>query len=252
MNCIIIEDEKVAAERLRGLLSACDASLEIKTIIPSIKKAVEYFKSVEKVDLVFMDIHLADGLCFEIFDQVKVNLPVIFTTAYDEYALKAFKVNSIDYLLKPIDGDELCNALEKFKSSMFQKKIIYPKEIIEDVIQALQGGFKNKFVIKVGEHIRVIQIIDVNCFYSLEKATFLQTKEKREYALNYSLEQLEEMVDPKTFFRINRQYIIAFSSIIDIIAFSNSRLRLKLKNLEDMEIIVSRERVQQFREWIEQ
>lgn len=251
MRCIIIEDEKVAAERLQSLLSSYDPSIEIVTLIQSIKKAVEWFRNKPPVDLVFMDIHLSDGLCFEIFDQTEVNLPVIFTTAYDEYALKAFKVNSIDYLLKPIDANELHNAIDKFKSSLYHNTFTYPKNVFEDVIQSLQGKYKSKFVIKVGEHLKIIPIEEINCFYSLEKATFLQTLSNREYAVNYSLDQLEELLDPQKFFRINRQYIIAFSSIVDIVAYSNSRLKLKIRNMEDQDSIVSRERVQKFKEWIE-
>lgn len=251
MKCIIIEDEKIAANRLNDLLIKFDPSIEVVEIIQSVKRALVRLKDPSGIELIFMDIHLADGLCFEIFEQVEVKTPIIFTTAYDEYALKAFKLNSIDYLLKPIDEEELQNAIEKFKDSHFQQKFTYSREVIDNVIQSLQGNYKTKFVIKVGEHLKIIPTDEVNVFFSLEKATFLQTTAKRDYAINYSLEQLEELLDPKVFFRINRQYIIAFTSIIDIIAYTNSRLRLKLKNLEDQEIIVSRERVQKFREWIE-
>ena len=251
MNCIIIEDEKIAAERLKNMLQSCDPSFEVVGIIQSVKQAVEALKIPNKADLLFMDIHLADGLCFEIFEQIEVNTPIIFTTAYNEYALKAFKLNSIDYLLKPIDEEELQNAIKKFKSGMSRQGHTYSREVISNVIQSLQGNYKTKFVIKVGEHLKIVPVEEINIFYSLEKATFLQTNAKRDYAINYSLEQLEEMLDPKAFFRINRQYIIAFSSIIDIIAYTNSRLKLKLKTLENEEIIVSRDRVQKFREWIE-
>ncbi|MBN1180987.1 MAG: response regulator transcription factor [Bacteroidales bacterium] len=251
MTCIIIEDEKIAAERLKDMLNAYDPSIQVLKIIQSTKQAIEVLKNPDPADLLFMDILLADGLCFEIFEQVEVKTPIIFTTAYDEYALKAFKLNSIDYLLKPIDDEELHKAIEKFRSSIYHQKYSYSKEIIDKVVLSLQGNYKTKFVIKVGEHLKIIPIEEVTCFFSLERATFLQTAGKRDYAINYSLEQLEEILDPKVFFRINRQYIIALSSIHDIIAYTNSRLKLKLKNLENHEIIVSRERVQQFREWIE-
>jgi len=196
-----------------------------------------------------MDIQLADGLSFEIFEQTIVKTPVIFTTAYDEYALKAFKVNSIDYLLKPIDQDELNNAIDKFKKNNRTKEI--PAQVFDNILHSLTKNYKNKFVVKVGEHIKVFMIDDVQCFYSMEKYTFLQNNSGRDFAINYSLDQLEDLLDPTRFFRINRKFIVSFSAISDIISYSNSRLLIKLNSNQSDELIVSREKVQGFKNWLE-
>lgn len=251
MNCLIIEDEKIAAKRLKEVIAKCDSSINVIDILQSIKKSVEWFDSpkAESLDIVFMDIQLSDGLSFEIFEQAEIKVPIIFTTAYDEYALKAFKVNSIDYLLKPIDEQELCEAINKFKLSHSPKA--YPPHVFDAVLKGLTNNFKKKFVIKVGEHIKVVSIDEVQCFYSMEKSTFLQNKNGRDFAISHSLDQLEELLDPQKFFRINRGYIVAFSAIKDIISYSNSRLQLKLKSTPEDEFIVSRERVKSFRDWLE-
>lgn len=252
MNSIIIEDEKVAAERLKELVLKYDPGIEIETVLQSVKSSVKWINSNVQPDLIFMDIQLSDGLSFEIFEQTSVKSPVIFTTAYEEYTLKAFKVNSIDYLLKPVDYDELKRALDKFRNSPFNKKLFrYSQDIFEKVLYSLTKEFKNKFVIKVGDHIRIVQSEEICCFYSIEKSTFLQTKLNRNYDIAHSLDQLEELIDPSKFFRINRQFIIAFDSITDIIHYSNSRLRLKIQNNDNKDFIVSREKVQQFKLWLE-
>jgi len=249
MNCLIIEDEKVAAERLAGLIRKYDSSTEILDVVQSVKNAVLWFNSNKAPDLIFMDIQLADGLSFEIFEQTIVKTPVIFTTAYDEYALKAFKVNSIDYLLKPIDQGELNNAIDKFKENTLPKEI--PAQVFDNILQSLTKNHKNKFVIKVGEHIKVFKIDDVQCFYSMEKYTFLQNNLGRDYAVSYSLDQLEGLLDPAKFFRINRKFIISFSAISDIISFTNSRLQVELLSNTSNDLIVSREKVQDFKKWLE-
>lgn len=249
MNCLIIEDEKVAAKRLSKLIKNYDQSIEILEIIQSVKNSVKWLNTKSAPDLIFMDIQLADGLSFEIFEQTIVKTPVIFTTAYDEYALKAFKVNSIDYLLKPIDQDELNNAIDKFKENNNSNEI--PLQVFDNILQSLTKNYKNKFVIKVGEHIKVFKIDDVQCFYSMEKYAFLQNKSGRDYAIDYSLDQLEGLLDPGKFFRINRKFIVSFSAISDIISFSNSRLQVKLLSNKSDDLIVSREKVQDFKKWLE-
>ena len=252
MTCLIIEDEKVSAERLKDLILKYDNRIEILAVVQSVKNSVEWFSNHSSPELIFMDIQLADGLSFEIFEKTVINAPVIFTTAYEEYTLKAFKVNSIDYLLKPIDYDELKNAIDKFKNSPFNQSIYrYPQQVFDRVMKSFTREYKSKFVIKVGEHIRIIPVEEINCFYSVEKATFLQTTGNRNYDISHSLDQLSDLIDPAMFFRINRQYIIACSSIKDIIQYSNSRLRLKILNNEEKEIIVSREKVQDFKTWLE-
>ena len=249
MKCLIIEDEKVAAERLSGLIKSYDQSIEIIEIIQSVKKAVDWLNNNQATDLIFMDIQLADGLSFEIFEQTVVKTPVIFTTAYDEYALKAFKVNSIDYLLKPIDQKELKNAIDKFKENNSPKEI--PAQVFDSIMYSLTKKYKNKFVMNVGEHIKVFSTEDIQCFYSMEKYTFLQNNSGRDYAINYSLDQLEDLLDPAQFFRINRKFIVSFSAISDIISYSNSRLKVKLNSNESNDLLVSREKVQDFKKWLE-
>jgi len=249
MNCLIIEDEKIAAERLSGLIKNYDQSIEILKIIQSVKNSVKWLNTNSTPDLIFMDIQLADGLSFEIFEQTIVKTPVIFTTAYDEYALKAFKVNSIDYLLKPIDQGELNTAIEKFKENNKSNEI--PAQVFDNILHSLTNNYKNKFVIKVGEHIKVFKIDDVQCFYSMEKYSFLQNNSGRNYAIDYSLDQLEDLLDPGKFFRINRKFIVSFLAIIDIISYSNSRLKVKLNSNESNDLLVSREKVQDFKKWLE-
>jgi DNA-binding LytR/AlgR family response regulator len=248
MNCLIIEDEKVAAKRLLELIKSYDQTITITGIIQSVTKAVEWLNTNKAPDLIFMDIQLADGLSFEIFEQTIVKTPVIFTTAYDEYALKAFKVNSIDYLLKPIDQHELNNAIHKFKENNSPKEI--PTQVFDSILHSLTKKYKNKFVLKVGEHIRVFTLEDIQCFYSMEKYNFLQNNSGRDYAINYTLDQLEDLLDPEKFFRINRSFIVSSSSISDIISYSNSRLRVKLHSNESDDLIVSREKVQDFKKWL--
>ena len=249
MNCLIVEDEKVAADRLVGLIKKCDPSINISEIVQSVKNAVLWLNTHQAPGLIFMDIQLADGLSFEIYEQTIVKTPVIFTTAYDEYALKAFKVNSIDYLLKPVDLNELKNAIDKYKENNSPKEI--PVQVFDSIMHSLTKKYKDKFVINVGEHIKVFTADDIQCFFSLEKYTFLQNNSGRDYAINYSLDQLEDLLDPAQFFRINRKFIVSFSAISDIISYSNSRLKVKLNSNESDDLIVSREKVQDFKKWLE-
>lgn len=249
MKCLLVEDEKVAAERLEKLIKRCDSSIEILGVTQSVEKTVEWLNRHTEPDLVFMDIQLSDGLSFEIFEQIEGKFPVIFTTAYDEYALKAFKLNSIDYLLKPIVPAELEDAINKYKSRQITQEI--PEHVFESILQGITQRFKQKFVIRVGEHLRIIPTEKIQCFYSMEKAVFLQNTEGRDYAVNYSLDQVESLLDPEKFFRINRKYIIALSALKDIISYSNSRLLVRLTTNSAEDMIVSRDRVQGFRAWLE-
>jgi len=245
----IVEDEKVAAVRLSGLIKKYDPTINILGVVQSVKNAVQWLNTHQAPDLIFMDIQLADGLSFEIFEQTIVKTPVIFTTAYDEYALKAFKVNCIDYLLKPIDEGELKNAIDKFKENNSPKEI--PAQVFDSIMLSLTKKYKNKFVLKVGDHIKVFTTEDIQCFYSIEKCTFLQNNSGRDYAISYSLDQLEDLLDPARFFRINRKFIVSSSSISVIVCYSNSRLLIKLNSNFSDELIVSREKVHDFKKWLE-
>ena len=259
MTVLIIEDEKLAANRLRGLIESVDPTVEIVGMLDSIKSSIAWFGTNQQPDLAFFDIQLADGLSFEIFDQAKVCCPVIFTTAYDEYALRAFKVNSIDYLLKPVDSEELKRAMDKYQnlhSSNNETPAYQPATIstpvMDKVLQMLTKSYKNRFLVRAGEHIKTISVDQINFFYSMGKATFLNSSENKEYDIDYTLEELEVLLNPEHFFRINRKFIIAMKSIKDIVSYTNSRLKLRLINSSDDDIIVSREKVTAFKSWLDQ
>ena len=251
IKVIIIEDEKPSARRLQRLLAAI--GIEAQGMLHSVEEAVAWFKTNEHPDLILLDIQLSDGLSFEIFEQVVVNSAIIFTTAYDEYALKAFKLNSIDYLLKPIDDEELEAAIEKFKINRPEKHdlMVDINQIKKLLVNPLDNSYKKRFTIKVGQHLRMVDTEDIECFYSDQKATYSYTKERKNYLMDFSLEQLEDELDPLKFFRVNRKFIVNVNAINDIISYTNSRLQIKLNNFSELEIIVSRERVKEFRQWLE-
>ncbi|MFD2999696.1 LytR/AlgR family response regulator transcription factor [Pontibacter toksunensis] len=254
MRIFIIEDEKLAADRLTNMLLQLDNTAEVVATAPSVCKAVETLRLRPQLDLIFMDIQLADGLSFEIFEQVPVEVPVVFTTAYDAYAIKAFKVNSIDYLLKPIDADELQAALEKFRKLNRQATATPQQGALEQALQLLSGkkNYKNQFVVKVGEHLHLIPVEEVASFYSYEKATFLQCASGKRYAIDYTMEQVEQLVNPDVFYRVNRSYLVRQKAIKDIITWSNSRLKLELHHSAPAgEVVVSREKVQSFKSWLD-
>ena len=250
---LIIEDEKPAAEWLQQLILKLGYDIKIATVIDSVRGAVEWFRQNSAPDLVFMDIQLADRLSFQIFEQVKVPCPVIFTTAYEEYAVKAFKVNSVDYLLKPIALDELEAAFQKFLNQAKKEETVQPVtlDLLNKVREMLRKQYKTRFVIKVGEHLKSIPVEDIQFFYSLDKATFLCTSDFKTYIVDYSLDRISEMIDEHRFFRINRKYILSNQSIADIVFYSNSHLKIKLKKPDEESIIVSRDKVPAFKEWLD-
>lgn len=250
---LLIEDEKPAAEWLQQLILKVDPRISILAVIDSVSGAEEWFERHHAPDLVFMDIQLADGLSFEIFERIKVPCPVIFTTAYEEYAIKAFKVNSIDYLLKPIAWNELEAAFRKFAQQTSNTTAIQPVsiELLNKVKDMMRKQYKTRFVIKVGDHLKSIPVEEIVFFYSLEKASYLCTSDFRTYLVDYSLDRISEMIDEQRFFRINRRYILSSQSIADIVVYSNSRLKIKLKKPDQESIIVSRDKVHEFKEWLD-
>ncbi|MFA8435062.1 MAG: LytR/AlgR family response regulator transcription factor [Marinifilaceae bacterium] len=251
LKVVLVEDEKPAARRLERMLKA-EGITTIATL-HSIAAAIEWFAQNEHPDLLFLDIQLSDGLSFEIFEQTEISSSIIFTTAYDEYALKAFKLRSIDYLLKPIDEDELKKAIEKYHQFHPQKEETLSAKQIAQIKQLLispKKNYKERFTVKVGQHIRTIPTLEGECFFSQNKASFIYTNTGRSYPIEHSLEQLEELLDPNTFFRVSRKFFVNLNSIEDIIAYSNSRLKVKLNTYRDDEIIVSRERVKEFKTWL--
>jgi len=252
LNILIIEDEPQAAKRIETLVKELLPNAHVLDKIDSVKKSIHWFTNNPPPDLALMDIQLADGSSFQIFEQCEVKCPVIFTTAYDEYALKAFKVNSIDYILKPVDKNELQAALRKLEtltsSTDDTRKLL---DSIGEVVQRLSKKYKERFVIKVGERLRTIEVKDILYFYSQDKATFCYTGDNRNHILDFTLEQLEDMIDPLQYYRVNRKYFVRAEAIQDIISYPNSRLKLVLKNSQDIEVIVARERVQEFKQWLD-
>lgn len=251
MNVVIVEDEVPATRHLQRLLNRFDSSIQVLAAIPSVKEAVQWFTIHRPPDLIFLDIHLADGLSFEIFEQVNIQSPVIFTTAYDQYALRAFKVNSIDYLLKPIDLDDLQSAFEKKKLlSGSSPSATLSVEQIQAARQMLSPSYKKRFLIKIGDLLRPVRVEDIHCFYSRHKMTYLLTAAGKSYPTEYSLNDIENLVDPQRFFRVSRQYIVQADAIAEVITFSNSRLKIKLHTPKAEDIVVSRERVAEFKEFL--
>lgn len=253
MKVLIVEDEGMAARRLTSLLEKLEPGIEILAKLDSVKRVVKWLGENDSPELIFLDIQLADGISFEIFEQTEVKAPVIFTTAFDEYAIQAFKVNSIDYLLKPIDPQELESALDKYKqrAKPSTPQPAFDMSMIQKAMEMMTKNHKERFVVKIGEHIHTIATADTAYFFSQEKATYLQTLEKNRFIIDYTLEQLEQLVDPDRFFRINRKYLVSLEAVKDIVTYSNSRLRLILKHTDDMDAIVSRDKVQDFKRWLD-
>jgi len=251
MKVIIIEDEKPSARRLKRMLESIDITTE--TMLHSVEESIQWFNTNAHPDLIFLDIQLSDGLSFEIFDQVEVKSAIIFTTAYDEYALQAFKLNSIDYLLKPIDDEDLETAVAKYKTRLPQKTNIALdfEDIKKLLVNPIDRVYKKRFSVKVGQHLKLVNIDDVECFYSENKGTYLYTTEGRNYLLDTTLEALENELEPETFFRTNRKFFININAIKDIISYTNSRLQIKLNHYNEDEVIVARERVKDFKDWLE-
>jgi DNA-binding LytR/AlgR family response regulator len=252
MKTLIIEDEEPAAGRLKKLLKEIDPSIEVLDVIVSVKSAVEWIQQHPMPDLILLDIHLADGQSFEIFKQVEITAPVIFITAYDEYAIRAFKVNSIDYLLKPIKKDELQDALKKFHSlhSVKSKPVNDFSKLLE-TLKTPKAEYKKRFIIRYGDHIKAIQVKEIAYFFTEEKINFLRTVDNKTYPVDFNLDKLETMLDPAVFFRINRQFIISIHAIEEMFAFSKSRVKVKLKPSTEEDTIVSTERSSSFKEWLD-
>lgn len=249
MTTIIIEDEKPAARLLQRKLEKLN--VPVQTMLHSVEEALAWFSSHPHPELIFLDIQLSDGLSFEIFESIDIKSAVIFTTAYDEYALKAFKLNSIDYLLKPIDEDELATAVAKFRERQPSKPAV---NVDFDEIRRLLGApakeYRKRFTIKIGQHLKVIMADDVECFYSENKGTYLHTSDNRDYLIDATLEILENELDPAAFFRVSRKHIVPMKSIKEITVYSNSRLKVILPTYKADEVIVSREKVQDFKRWL--
>ncbi len=251
MKVIIIEDEKPSARRLQRMLDKLN--IEAETMLHSVEESIEWFQNNEHPDLIFLDIQLSDGLSFEIFETIKIKSAIIFTTAYDEYALQAFKLNSIDYLLKPIDTEDLKTAVEKYQENNPKNQAVTLdfSDIKKLLVNPLDREYKKRFSIKVGQHLKLINVDEIECFYSENKGTYLHTTEGRNYLLDKTLDQLEDELEPRTFFRINRKFYVNINAIKDMVSYTNSRLQIKLNSYNEQDVIVARERVKDFKVWLE-
>lgn len=248
MKVIILEDESRAASYLERLIQKVAPEMTVVARLESVRDAVSFLESHRDITLIFSDVQLADGLSFEIFRKVNISCPIIFTTAYDHYAIEAFKTNGIDYLMKPIEEERLRKAIEKTK--LFSPSIALEKLLmLGNAVSA--KTYKERFMVKVGDKIKSIPIEEILAFYSLEKATYLHTTSNRDYCIDYSIDQLEILLDPGLCFRISRKYIVSIRACNNILAWTNSRLRLKIEGINDDDIIVARERVQDFKKWLD-
>lgn len=248
MKAIILEDESRAASHLERMLLKVAPEIQIVAKIESVRDCLKYLREFQEPDVIFSDIQLADGLSFEVFKQIAVQCPIIFTTAYDNYAIEAFKINGIDYLLKPVEELRLKQSIDKAKR--FSPGFMLDKILAVSSFTSIKN-YKSRFLVKVGDKIKSIQTEDILVFYSSEKSTFLLTVDKHNYCIDYSLELLEPIIDPEKYFRINRKYIVSIAACTNIISWSNSRLRLKIDGISDSEIIVARERVADFKFWLD-
>ena len=252
MNVLIIEDEIRATNRLERVLKDILPEINIVAKLETIKEATAFFETKPSLDVVFSDIQLADGLSFEIYEKSEVTCPIIFTTAFNQYAIEAFNTNGIDYLLKPVEKERLEQSIQKLKQ-FTPKEVSISAEQLKLLSSSLiqeTTSFKKRFVIKVGSKIKSIPTEEIQAFYSQEKGTYVFTNDKRNYSLDFSLSEIKEMLDPTLFFQTSRKHLVSINSIAEIVAFSNSRLKIKIDGFEE-EIIVARERVQEFKKWLD-
>jgi len=251
MNLLIIEDEQAASQRLRKLIQTVAPEARVVHDIDSVERAISYLKEKPSIELILMDIQLADGECFDIFEEIDVNYPVIFTTAYDEYAIRAFKVNSIDYLLKPVKEEDLAGAFEKWNLM----KGMLPLPDYSSLATALaekEKMYKRRFLLRMGHNIISLLTEEIAYFYSEAKSTFLVTLKGKTYTVDESLDRLEDLIDPALFFRINRKYLIQFHAIDQMLAYSKARVLLKLNPpVRSGDVVVSTERSPHFKKWLD-
>lgn len=256
MNVLIIEDEGLAARRLTKLLAEEDAQIQVVQTTPSVEMSVAYLETEPALDLIFMDIELADGQSFEIFEQTVVSVPVIFTTSYDEYAIKAFKVNSIDYLLKPVKQHELAASLQKYRRLNRQPETpAMPVVAIDALVQQLRQkdhstDYRRRFLVRHLSQWVPVDVSDIAYFQSEESITLFRTESGQKFSVDYTLDEVESMLDPVLFFRINRQFLIHIHSVQQIQPYFNHKLSLQLKPMPSAEVVVSRERVSDFKKWM--
>jgi len=252
MKVLIVEDEGLATERLVDLLLQYDSKIQIVDCLDSVEDVVNYIPQNPSIDLIFMDIQLSDGLSFEIFKKIEIHIPIIFTTAFDQYAIQAFKVKSIDYLLKPISPVDLSRAMEKLLSlsNSFQRLNSVDLLKIAEGLKHLQKNYKTRFLVRYGDHLQSKNVTDIAYFYADGKEVYMIMRDKKKYLIEYTLEDLSDQLDPDVFYRLNRKFITCIDAVKDIRVYSNSRLKVVLVPESDMDVIVSREKVPVFKAWL--
>ncbi len=254
MNVLILEDESLSAQRAKTLLQEHDPTISILETIDSVEDATEWLSRNPEPDLMLVDIHLSDGLSFDLFKKVQIKSPVIFTTAYDQYAIQAFKMNSIDYLLKPLDKSELGFALGKFNSLSQERKGLLMSDI-QRIMQSFKASgkkYKNRFLVKSGDNIQFKNTDEIAYFFADDKITYLVSNEGRRFIIDYKLEQLEDLLDPQFFFRLNRKFVIRIDAVQKVKPLMNSRLQIFLKPNFEQEIFVSKDKTSEFKTWLDQ
>lgn len=251
IQVLIVEDEPLSAQKLKQMLMHLLTDATVVACHDTVRSTVKWLSDNPHPDLAFFDIQLADGISFEIFEQTEVRFPVIFTTAYNDYAIKAFKVNSIDYLLKPIKEVDLDAAINKFRTGFYVRPANSEYQAFAKALNQLTSTYKSRFLVKVGDHLKMISTSDTALFYSLEKSVFMVINQGNEYALDFTLEQVASLIDPRQFFRVSRKHIVNMACIKDVVIWSGSRLKIKLSVPHAEEIVVSREKVQQFKAWLD-
>ncbi len=248
IRALVVEDEVAAAKRLVKMIRETDPDIYVAGITDSVQSTLRWLKENSDPDLIFLDIHLADGSGFKIIEQAEINSPVIFTTAYDQYAVQAFKVNSVDYLLKPIKREELAFSINKYKR--YKPALPDLGVLLEEIRNQQTRSWQKRFVVQYADKIKAINVDDIAYFAAREKSVFLVTSSGKEYAVDFSLDKLETVLDPDIFFRVNRQYIACFASIRTMHQYSKSRFKIDLVPVPDQDVIVSSEKSSRFREWL--
>lgn len=253
MQALIIEDERLSADRLKVLINKIDPEIEVLAILDSVSSSRHWFRDNSPPDILFLDIQLNDGLGFDVLTELQIEIPVIFTTAYDNYAIKAFKFNSIDYLLKPIDETDLQHSIEKLKSQNKQSEASGhgAGQDFGQLKKIITGDFKKRFLVKLGDQYRSVNVEDIAYFYYRDGMTYLMTMDGKKYPVDYSMDQIENLLHPLEFFRVNRKLIVSLDCIKEIHSYFNSRLLLRLTPAVDDEVIVSRDRVADFKRWMD-
>ncbi|MFY0650762.1 MAG: response regulator transcription factor [Cyclobacteriaceae bacterium] len=246
---LIIEDEFYAAQKLIRQLNNIDPEIEVLETLDSVDESVKWLKA-NTADLIFLDIHLGDDESFKIFERIKVKTPIIFTTAYDQYAIKAFKLNSIDYLLKPINKNELKVAIEKYHEQKLQPQAFDYNTLLSSLKSGEQSSYQKRFMVYVGDKVKSIPVEDVAYFFAEGKYAYLVSNAGKEYIVDYTLEKLDKLLNQDKFFRINRQFIIGIEAIDEMIAYTKGRLKIELNPTSKKEAIVSIERASEFKKWL--